>query len=93
MADGSVPANLVSQYGGHQAVNDAFSQLLGVKPTSNFGFSFTVEADGALSMGFNSGMINPYNPLGNGTRLVQLTYQHQITDAVRNATGMVVKKP
>ncbi|HSC76234.1 MAG TPA: hypothetical protein VLB90_08365 [Pseudomonadales bacterium] len=92
MADGAVPTNLVDQFGGHAPVNESFSKLLGVEPTSNFGFSFTVESDG-ISMGFNSGMVNPRNPLGNGTRAVPVEYQQQIIDAVQNATGITVKRP
>lgn len=81
----------MSQFGGHADVNKAFSALLGVKPTSNFGFSFTVEADGKIAMGFNSGMPNPHNPLGNGTRTVPPEFQSKIINAVENATCKPVK--
>jgi hypothetical protein len=93
MADGSVPTNLVDQRGGHFGVNAAFSELLGVERTSNFGFSFTVESDETISMGFNSGMVNPYNPLSMGSRTVPTAYQQAIMDAVQNATGIPVRKP
>jgi hypothetical protein len=93
MADGTTPMNLVDRYGGHGPVNNAFSQLLGVEPTSNFGFSFTVETDSTISLGFNSRTVNPYNPLGNGTRTVPIEYQQQIINAVQDATGLPVRKP
>jgi hypothetical protein len=90
MADGSVPTNLVDQFGGHGPVNQTLSDLLNVAPTSNFGFSFTVESDNTISMGFNSRTVNPFNPLGDGTRTVPSVYQQQIINTVQNATGLPV---
>ena len=55
LANGEAPSNLVPQYGGHAAVDQALSSLTG-SSVPNLGFSVTVGEDGSLSVGFRSGV-------------------------------------
>jgi hypothetical protein len=90
LADGSVPANIVRQYGGHGQVNAVFSRLLRVDPTTNLGFVMTLESDGTISMRFRSRSVNLANPSFQGD-VVPRAQQEQIKRAIEAATGRTAR--
>ena len=89
LADGSVPLNRVPQQRGHAIVNDVFSQLLGVNPTSNVGFTLFREGDGSFSIEWLSRSVNGPNPSFLGP-VVPEAMRPQVISAIENATGRTV---
>ena len=86
MIDGSTPENLVSQFGGHKAVNDSLSEVLGKTSKNRLGFVMIKDEAGDFAVKWNSGMINNSNPNFPG-RTVPESYRQEILDAISKATG------
>jgi hypothetical protein len=86
LVDGSVPDNLVSQFGGHKAVNDSLSEVLGKTSNNRLGFVMIKDEAGDFAVKWNSGMINNPNPNFPG-RTVPESYRKEILDAISEVTG------
>jgi hypothetical protein len=89
LADGTVPENLVPRRGGHMLVNAAFSDLVGMDPTSNVGFTLFREQDGTISIEWLSRSVNGRNPSFDGV-VVPESLRPQIIEAIKTATGLNV---
>lgn len=86
LLSGEVPVNLVDKYGGHRAVNNVLTGLLGRNSNNRAGFSMVMDGSGNLRVGWNSRTINEANP-NFSSRTVPLEAQQQILDAITQHTG------
>jgi hypothetical protein len=86
LRNGDVPDNLVSQYGGHDNVNNALNELLGSTSNNRLGFSMIIDDSGSFRVLWNSRTINSPNPNFDG-RTVPEGNRQQIIDAIEEATG------
>ena len=90
LTSGAVPENLVGRRGGHAAVNAPFSQLTGVDPKSNVGFTMFVEKDGSLSVDWLSRSVNGPNPAFPGS-VVPEAMRSDVMRTIESATGRTVR--
>ena len=86
LINGGVPDILVGQYGGHSAVNNALSEILGNTSNNRLGFSMIMDESGSFQVFWNSRTINTPNPNFVG-RTVPESSRQQILDAIMEATG------
>jgi uncharacterized delta-60 repeat protein/RHS repeat-associated protein len=90
LANGEAPINLVPRAGGHGIVNAQFSNLTGVAPTTNLGYTLFLEEDGSITVSWRSGSVNGVNPSFQGD-LVPVSLRPQIMETISKATGRVVR--
>jgi hypothetical protein len=84
--DGTVPVDLVSQYGGHAEINQQLANQ-GIDPSGTVGFTVFYDGPGQLSVSWNSGSVNSVNF---GNRAAPIEYRQGIIDALHNSTGYTV---
>ncbi len=89
LASGEVPANIVSQYGGHATVNRELAQAnADVNSSQTVGFTLFYDAQNQLSVAWNSGSVNLRN---HGGRAAPFQFRQDIMDAIGGSTGFNVR--
>jgi hypothetical protein len=81
------PTNAVLQRGGHFQINSTLAAR-GIDTSQTVGFSFVVQDDGSLTVGWTSRGVNGVNF---GTPIAPAQYQQAIIDALETATGRTVR--
>ena len=83
LKDGTVPTDLVSQYGGHGTVNSQLAEQ-GIDTSGTVGFTVFYDSPGQLSVAWNSGSVNGVNF---NSYEAPVEYRQAIMDSLERSTG------